>query len=184
MNDSPRYSEKIGDLSREKFKTEVRFSNLGDALRSSGIFIALIRPMPSLPRGSILTDRSTFHITWQCHNRSWLLESDWAKSFYYKMLLKFKDRYQVKIYSYCFMSNHPHLTGYCESKKLLSDLFRVVNSLFARAYNQRAKRRGQVVMDRFNMVKHPKEYRWTSFHFYAYGKQDPLSSQAGPAKAT
>jgi len=24
------------------------------------------------------------------------------------------------------------------------------------------------------MVKHPKEYKWSSFHHYAYGKKDPL----------
>jgi putative transposase len=101
------------------------------------------------------------------------------------------------------MSNHPHLTGYCESKKLLSDFFRIVNSLFARKLNKRIQRRGQVVMDRFkspviqtevdhlkvmfyidlnpkraHMVKHPREFGWSSFHYYAYGKKDPLLTSA------
>lgn len=159
--------------------------------------------MPTLSRYSILTDHCTFHITWQCHNKSWLMQSDAAKALYYKLLLRFKDRYQVQFYSYCFMSNHPHLTGRCQDRKLLSDLFRTVNSLFARILNKGAKRRGQVVMDRFkspviqtdfdhlqvmfyidlnpkraNMVQHPKEYRWTSFHYYAYGKKDPLITPA------
>ncbi|KAB2836873.1 MAG: transposase [Candidatus Brocadia sp.] len=159
--------------------------------------------MPTRPRYAILTDRSTFHVTWQCHNRHWLLKTDWAKRLYYNLLLKYKDRYQVQIYSYCFMSNHPHLTGFCLDKKLLSDMFRVVNSLFARVYNKRFRRRGQVVMDRFKspviqtdfnhlqvmfyidlnpkragMVKHPKEYAWSSFHYYAYGKDDPIITPA------
>jgi len=159
--------------------------------------------MPSLPRSAILSDRSVFHITWQCHDRSWLLKTDWAKRFYYKLLLKFKDRYRVRIYSYCFMSNHPHLTGYCEDRKLLSDLLRVVNSVFARIYNQKFNRRGQVVMDRFkspvidtefdhlqvmhyidlnpkraNIVAHPRKYHWSSYHYYAYGYADPLITPA------
>lgn len=159
--------------------------------------------MPTLPRYAILSNNSTFHITWQCHNRSWLLKSDSAKKLYYNLLLKYKDRYRVQIYSYCFMSNHPHLTGHCENKKLLSDLLRVVNSLFARILNKQSKRRGQVVMDRFKspviqtefdhlqvmfyidlnpkragMVKHPKEYLWTSYHYYACGKDDPLITPA------
>jgi len=159
--------------------------------------------MPTLPRYAVLSDNSTFHITWQCHNKSWLMQSDGAKRLYYNLLLKYKDRYRVQIYSYCFMSNHPHLTGRCEDKKLLSDLFRIVNSLFARILNKRIKRRGQVIMDRFKspvihaefdhlqvmfyidlnpkragLVKHPKEYKWTSFHFYAYGKDDPLLTPA------
>jgi len=159
--------------------------------------------MPSLPRYAILSDHSTFHVTWQCHNKDWLLQSVWAKRLYYKLLLKFKERYKVTIYSYCFMSNHPHLTGFCEYKKLLSDFFRIVNSLFARAYNRKFKRHGQVVMDRFKspviysdfdhlqvmfyidlnpkragMVSHPVEYAWSSFHHYAYGRKDPLITDA------
>lgn len=159
--------------------------------------------MPSRPRYAILSNHSTFHVTWQCHNRTWLLKTDWAKRLYYNLLLRYKDRYQVRIYSYCFMSNHPHLTGYCVDKKLLSDFFRVVNAVFARTYNLRFRRRGQVVMDRFkspviqtdfnhlqvmfyidlnpkraHMVRHPKEYPWSSFHYYAYGKEDPLITPA------
>ena len=159
--------------------------------------------MPTLPRYAVLGDNSVFHITWQCHNKSWLMKSDAAKRLYYNLLLKYKDRYGVQFYSYCFMSNHPHLTGRCGDKRLLSDLFRVVNSLFARTINKRAKRRGQVVMDRFKspviqsdldhlqvmfyidlnpkragMVQHPKEHHWTSFHYYAYGQGDPLLTPA------
>ena len=131
------------------------------------------------------------------------MASDSAKRLYYKLFLKYKARYKVQFYSYCFMSSHPHLTGYCEDKKLLSDLFRLVNSLFARIINLRAKRRGQVVMDRFKspvihsefdhlqvmfyidlnpkragMVTHPRQYKWTSFHYYAYGYDDPLITPA------
>lgn len=97
------------------------------------------------------------------------------------------------------MSNHPHLSGYCEDQTLLSDFFRVVNSLFAKAYNTKHKRRGQVVMDRYKspqihtdedllnvmfyidlnpnrafIVEHPSEFYWSSFAYYAYGKADPL----------
>ena len=159
--------------------------------------------MPTLPRYSILSNNSTFHITWQCHNRDWLLESAWAKRLYYNLLLKYKTRYRVVIYSYCFMSSHPHLTGYCEDKNLLSDFFRTVNSLFARIFNKNRLRKGQVVMDRFKsprieteadhlqvmfyndlnpkrarMVEHPRNFRDSSYHYYAFGKADPLITPA------
>jgi putative transposase len=155
--------------------------------------------MPSVPRNLIIDDQSIFHVTWQCHNKDWLLKEGWAKKIYYNLLLKFKDRYHIKIYSYCFMSNHPHLTGYCETQQQLSDFFRIVNSLFARLVNKRLNRRGQVVMDRFKspkieseadlervmlyvdlnpnrarMVVHPKDYKWSSFAYYAYGEEDIL----------
>jgi putative transposase len=101
------------------------------------------------------------------------------------------------------MSNHPHLTGYCQDKKLLSDFMRTVNSLFARIYNKKSQRRGQVVMDRFksptihtefnhlqvmyyidlnpkraHIVCHPQEYKWSSYRYYAFGKADPLLTPA------
>ena len=101
------------------------------------------------------------------------------------------------------MDNHPHLSGYCQQKELLSDFFRLVNSAFARAYNKKFKRRGQVVMDRFKSPKiqsdadllkvmhyidlnpkragitqHPKDYTWSSYPYYVYGKADPLIDPA------
>lgn len=159
--------------------------------------------MPSVPRYMIIEDACTFHVTWQCHDLQFFLENERSKRLYYNLLLEHKDRYRVKIYSYCFMSNHPHLTGYCEDKHLFSDFFRIVNSLFARKYNRWHGRRGQVVMDRFKspridtsgdhlqvmfyndlnpsragMVTHPSEYEWSSFHYYAFGQNDPLITPA------
>lgn len=159
--------------------------------------------MANLPRYAIIQDGSTFHITWRCHNKQWLLSKDWAKQQYYDLLLKYKARYKIKIYSYCFMSNHPHLTGYCEKKELLSDFFRLVNSQFARSYNKQVGRCGQVVMDRFKspviqtdadllkvmyyidlnpnragIIHHPRNYRWSSYRYYAEGKEDPLITPA------
>ena len=31
---------------------------------------------------------------------------------------------------------------------------------------------------RARMTEHPKDYAWTSFHYYAYGKEDPLITPA------
>ncbi len=159
--------------------------------------------MPSLPRQAILEDDSIFHVTWQCHNQDWLLESLWAKEIYYKLLLKYKDRYQIEFYSYCLMENHIHLSGRFDSLSLFSDFFRVVNSSFARIYNKEKRRRGQVVMDRFKSpriqtdehllhvmlyidlnpkragkVSHPRENLFSSYDYYAEGTEDPLITPA------
>ncbi len=161
--------------------------------------------MPSQPRFAILEDHATFHVTWQCHNHDWLLSADWAKDLYYQLLLQFKVRYGVEIYSYCFMDNHPHLSGKLRDLKSFSDFFRVVNSRFAREYNKQMNRRGQVVMGRFKSpqiqteadllkvmlyidlnpkragkVRSPKENNYSSFRYYAYGETDPLITPAPP----
>ena len=155
------------------------------------------------PRYLIIEDGSTFHACWQCHNKDWLLAEEWSKETYYKLLLRYKDRYGIEIYSYCFMSNHPHLTGKVGKKENLSHFFRIVNAMFARAYNRRHGRSGQVVMDRFKsprietnddllrvmiyndlnpvrakMTSNPRHYRWSSYHYYAFGREDPLITPA------
>lgn len=159
--------------------------------------------MPSVPRSALLGDDCYFHVTWQCHNEDWLLAEPWAKKLYYDLLRRFKDRYGVTIYSYCLMDNHPHLCGHLTSLERFSDFFRIVNSLFARIYNRRVGRRGQVVMDRFkspciqtdteclrlmryidlnpkrvHKVQHPRENEWSSYAYYAHGAEDPLITPA------
>jgi len=159
--------------------------------------------MAAQPRYSILYDYCTFHITWQCHNKEWLLADVSGKAHYIHLIKKYAQQYRVKIYSFTLMSNHPHITGICENARLLSDFFRVVNSVFAKAYNRKNNRRGQVVMDRFKspvietdadlinvmlyidmnpvrarMVKHPKQHHWSSHKFYASGKFPPWITPA------
>ena len=155
--------------------------------------------MAYLPRYEIIHDDAYFHVTWQCHNKDWLLQWDWAKRAYYDLLLKYKDKYGVEIYAYNFMDNHPHLAGHLNEKDRFSAFFRVVNSQFARIVNKKMKRRGQVVMDRFKSpliesdehmlkamayidlnqhrarkVPHPRRNDWSSYRYYAYGEDDPL----------
>lgn len=167
------------------------------------MLFALLLCMAYLARQDIFYDGATFHITWQCHNHSWFLKKDVVKQLYYDLLLKYKDKYGVCIYSFSFMSNHPHLTGMAVTREGLSAFMQVVNSQLAKKINGMRKRRGQVIMDRFkspviqtdddllrvmiygdlnpnrqNMVAHPREYRWCSYHYYADGMDDPLITPA------
>jgi len=159
--------------------------------------------MARYPRYFILKDKCYFHITWQCHNKDWLLKEDWAKKHYYNLLLKHHRDYAVQIHSFCFMDSHPHLTGYCNNAKMLSDMMRRINTSMAKAINKYYQRRGQAIMDRFKspiietdqdllsimayidlnpvrarMVPHPTKYRWSSYAYYAYGKKNPLITPA------
>lgn len=168
------------------------------------MILAYPNHMAYLPRYAIIWDGATFHVTWQCHNKSWLLQYDWAKKLYYDLLLKYKDKFHVCFYSYHFMDNHIHLSGkILGTKEEFSHLFKIVNSCLARAVNRQLNRRGQVVMDRFKSpviqndrallavmtyqdlnsfrarkVRHPNDYKWSSYHCYASGKADPLITPA------
>ena len=154
-----------------------------------------------IPRSLILENGSLFHVTWQCHNKSWLLKQKWVKQLYYSLLLRYKDQYGVIFYSYMMMDNHIHLSGKLTELKSFSAFFRIVNSMFAKEVNKQASRCGQVVRDRFKSpalqteqdlvkeiiyhdlnevragkVKHPKNNTLSSYAHYAFGKEDPLIS--------
>ncbi len=158
--------------------------------------------MAKYPRSLILFDDALFHVTWKCHNDAFHLQSEYAKQTYYDLLLKYKDKYGMRFFSYCFMDNHPHLTGQCRTQKEASDFFRVVNGCFARRINRFLGRKGQMVMDRFKSPQiqsdeslrevmiytdlnpfrtrkriHPQNFKWSSFHHYAYGQEDALISE-------
>jgi len=155
------------------------------------------------PRYTVVFDGCSFHVTWQCHDRQWFLQYEWAKKLYYDLLLKYKDKYRVQFHSYQLMENHPHLTGTMAAKEDFSGFFRVVNNLFARKVNKQLKRRGQVVMDRFKSPriqddahmlramtygdlngvrcgrdKGPEDAKWSSYASYAHGAEDPLVTPA------
>ncbi|MBI2342095.1 MAG: hypothetical protein HYU98_05125 [Deltaproteobacteria bacterium] len=101
------------------------------------------------------------------------------------------------------MDNHPHLVGHLKRKEDFSAFFRVVNCQFAKKLNKHLKRCGQVVMDRFKSpqiesdkymltvmryidlnqyrvrkVRHPRQNKWSSYCYYAYGRKDPLITPA------
>jgi len=125
------------------------------------------------------------------------------KKRYYDLLVKYKNRYGVKIFSYCLMDTHIHFVGCCEEVVRLSAFMQLVNSVFARTYNKKYKKHGQVVMDRFKsiviqdskhmlvvlryldlnpyrarMVKHPRDYIWSSYRYYAFGEPDALITRS------
>ena len=67
--------------------------------------------MPRKSRNLQIQDGDSFHTMWQCHNKSFLFESEFIKGRYYELLLKYATKFGVKIHAYCFMSSHPHLYG-------------------------------------------------------------------------
>ena len=159
--------------------------------------------MAYVTRRDILFNGAFFHITWLCHNHDFLLRSEYAKQTYYDLMVKYKDQYNITIFSYCFMDNHVHFTGSCVLWKNVSSFMRVVNSRFAKMLNIKLKRKGQVIMDRykspvintyedlFNVMKyidlnpfrtkktkHPKNHRWSSYRCYAHGEKDELITHA------
>jgi len=155
--------------------------------------------MARIPRNHIIFEGSLFHVTWQCHNRDFLLKPKWAKKVLYNLLLKYKDKYEMTFFSYIIMDNHLHLSGKTPSLDKFSGFFQVVHSSFAKIVNKRLGRCGQVIRDRFKspllqdetalfkgMIYHdlnevrcgkvddPEDNEMSSYAYYAHGQHDPL----------
>ncbi len=158
--------------------------------------------MATVPRKYIIPKASLFEVTWTCHNDTPFFISDVYKSFYYNALLRYKKKYHIQIYSYCFGGKSPYLTGYCNTQSELSNFFRDVNSGFAKFLNKQLGRKGQVVMDRFKspkiqtfeiltqvmlahdirpleegLIENLEDFEWSSYRHYAYGIHDPLVTE-------
>ena len=159
--------------------------------------------MASIPRYLIIRDGSSFHVTVQCHNRAGLMKSEWAKKLFYEYLLKWKDAYGVSIYSYKIMDNKIHLVGKIVRKEGLSHFMKKVTFVFSQAYNRKNDRCGSLFLGKFKAQcvqpdkhildliakidlnlfgsktrKNPEDYNYSSYHYYASGKEDQLITPA------
>jgi REP element-mobilizing transposase RayT len=154
-----------------------------------------------LPRASFLPQAGALvHKIWRAHNRQFVLKSHEDKALYLKALRRGVDhrsvKSEVKIHSYCVMSNHGHvLVLYHSVSNYLSNFMRVAHSIFGQSFNRRHKRQGPVAYDRpktpwvqpslsrqmevhfyieanplrAGMVRNLKLYEYSSFSHYAWG---------------
>jgi len=156
-----------------------------------------------IPRRLILGPGSAFHLLWRGHNREWVLGTPRAKETYLAFLSRAavnRGAARIRFFSYCLMSNHPHITGQIDIAEpncfALSKIFQSANARFGRWYNQLRQRSGKVAEERFKtlrieddkslqrvmlysdanpvragIVKHPRDYRWSSYRYYALGER-------------
>lgn len=156
--------------------------------------------MPRLSRRQLVHEGSHNHCTWRAHNHSLVLGSDEEKRKFLELVQETKGRFGIRIHSYCLMNTHPHLVIQSPGgQPPFSAFWKVVNHRFARWYNRRQGRRGQVVMDRLaspliqdgrhelvtmrygdanpvraGVVRSPKDWAWSSYRHYAFGEPNPL----------
>lgn len=156
--------------------------------------------MPRLARRQLVHEGSYNHCTWRSHNHAFVLGSDEEKRRFLDLVQETKGRFGIRVLSYCLMGTHPHLVlQSLRGQQAFSEFWKVVNHRFARWYNRRAARRGQVVMDRLaspqiqdgrhllvtmrygdtnpvraGVVRSPKEWPWSSYRHYAFGDPNPL----------
>lgn len=107
--------------------------------------------MPRISRTSNIS--SYLHIMVQGINKEEIFKTEYYKSVYLKYLREESKKNNVSILVYSIMNNHAHLIIYQNNKEDISKVMNVVNSKFAKLYNNDNNRVGYVFRDRFKSVQ-------------------------------
>jgi len=114
------------------------------------------------------------------------------------LLFRYKEKYKFRLYHYALMTNHVHLViEPSGGGRSLSEIMKGINLTYARHYKRKYNNTGHFWQDRYKsiiiskddyllacgsyvelnpvrakIVEGPKEYKWSSYMVYAYGKRD------------
>lgn len=151
-------------------------------------------------RSDYIFDDCVVHARLQINNGEFHFTKTSHFNLWKKVTLRYLKKYPtVKLTGYQWMSNHCHLTLEADIALDLSRFMHDMNWRFAFEFNKLSQRKGHLFQNRFRcsvidkneyeqtvqryiyrnqirakMVKRVSETRWSSYHFYAYGKEDPL----------
>ena len=154
-----------------------------------------------MPRTARIAPREyVYHILTRGNNRQDIFKDEKDYKKYIEILQRYKERYKFKIYHYVLMRNHVHLVVEpTESGGTLAEIMKGINLSYAQYYKFRYKHIGHFWQDRYKsiiiskddyllacgsyvelnsvrakIVEDPKDYKWSSYNAYAYGKRDAL----------
>ncbi len=139
------------------------------------------------------------HVVQRGNNRQPVFFDDGDYQAYQEWLKEGSERYGCDVHAYVLMSNHIHLLVTPKSRESISRMLQYVGRHYVPYINHTYGRTGTLWEGRFkaslidapdylltcyryielnpvraNMVKHPRQYRWSSHRGNAYGKADRL----------
>jgi len=78
--------------------------------------------MPRRPRRSQWTDEACFHLMDRGHNRETVFADDHDRRFFLELVARYSQRFGLRLYHYCLMTNHFHLLVQLDNPRELSPL--------------------------------------------------------------
>ncbi len=141
-------------------------------------------------KARVVIPHTPHHVTQRGHNKQTVFFEDGDYKFYLLTIRKWTREFRVKIYGYCLMTNHVHLLlDPGPDVTSLAKVMKRVSGKYTRRINRLRLRSGTLWGGRFDsspiqteeyllaccryvdlnpvragMVRHPGEYRWSSFH--------------------
>ncbi len=142
-----------------------------------------------------------YHIISRGNNRELVFQEKEDFEKYLEICKRYKDQYDFRLYHWILMNNHIHLL--IETKdSSLSKIMQGINLTYTIWFNRKNGKVGHLWQDRYKsavvekdnyllecgryiernplragIVKDPKEYPWSSYRVYGYGKSDGLTDR-------
>jgi len=137
-------------------------------------------------RARVVFEGVVHHITQRGNYRQSVFEDDSDKRKYVEFIREYSEKYGMKIYAYCLMSNHVHFIAAPVKEDSLAMTFKYSNMRYSSYFNKKNKRSGHLWQGRFyscplqfehalealryvernpvraRMVELPWEYEWSS----------------------
>jgi putative transposase len=139
------------------------------------------------------------HVRHRGHNRGRCFFSDEDYALYLRLLCGFARQHACSVHAYCLMTNHVHLLLTPRAEEGCALMMKHLAQCYTQHVNRARDRTGSLWEGRFRsclvtsdryalacyryvelnpvsagMVRHAREYRWSSFRANAEGKPDPL----------
>lgn len=153
--------------------------------------------MPRKPR--IFLDGGYYHLIARGNNRMPLFRLKGGFEVFKELLKESKFKFPWKLSHYCLMTNHLHFLGQLEHGNDLPKLMQYLLFGYSRWFRKKTKYMGHVWQGRYKspliesesyflecgryiernplragMVLRAEDYRWSSYHYYSFGKKDEL----------
>lgn len=155
-----------------------------------------------MPRTARLVDIDMPHHICQRGNcKQVIFHDDIDRKFYLELLKKAALRYEVKILAYCLMNNHVHLVVIPKRNRSLPRTFRNTNGSYSRYFNKKYEKIGHLWCERYyskildskylaiavryvernpvraGLVKHPRDWKWSSGNFHLKAAKNDIISE-------
>ena len=169
--------------------------------------------MPRPPR--LLLSHSYYHIMARGNNRHWIFKNNSDYQYYIELINRFKTELPFDLYHYCLMPNHIHFLVKIQNAHNFSNFMKKLSLAYFYHYKELYSWVGHLWQDRFksqpvgkdeyfiqcgkyielnpvrkNLVEKPEEYPFSSYQYYAFGKnnilltEDLFYSDLGKSKIT
>ena len=150
--------------------------------------------MPRIAR--VVCSDTPYHVTQRGNYRQDIFEEESDREKYMEFFMMYKEKYKVKLYAWCLMSNHVHFVVEPSTEDGLAKVFNNTNMRYSQYFNRKRGLAGHLFQGRFfscvldsdhlyeairyvelnplraGISNRPDAYRWSSARKHLTGKGD------------